>query len=105
MGIDAGSGYLCQMEPVAHFGLGAEMPVRLELLFPDGRWMSKELTSNDVNRVIKVKHSKSQRSASIPSNNYVSKSRSNIFESPASKIQPVGLNIAFLVMFFVVGFH
>ena len=129
--IDAGSGYLCQMEPVAHFGLGAEMPVKLELLFPDGRWMSKELTSNDVNRVIKVKHSKSQRSASIPSNNYVSKSRSNLVESsvgknwramesessvgknwramelksPASKIQPVGLNIAFLVMFFVVGFH
>ena len=89
------------------------MPVKMELLFPDGRWMSKELTSNDVNRVIKVKHSKSQRSASIPSNNYVSKSRSNLVESsvgknwramelksPASKSQPVGLNIAFLVMFF-----
>merc|ERR1711972_396319 len=53
--IDAGSGYLCQMEPVAHFGLGGEVPVKLEVLFPDGRWMTKDLTSDDVNKVIKVK--------------------------------------------------
>merc|ERR1712198_279101 len=53
--IDAGSGYLCQMEPVAHFGLGGEVPVKLEVLFPDGRWMTKELTSSDVNRTLKVK--------------------------------------------------
>merc|ERR1711973_679891 len=44
--IDAGSGYLCQMEPVAHFGLGREVPVKLEVLFPDGRWMTKDLTCN-----------------------------------------------------------
>merc|ERR1711972_780169 len=98
--IDAGSGYLCQMEPVAHFGLGREVPVKLEVLFPDGRWMTKDLTSSDVNKVIKVKYSKSESSVAI-SNNYVSKSRSNLLESsvgtnwksmelksPASKIQP-----------------
>lgn len=26
--IDAGSGYLCQMEPVAHFGLDHDIPLR-----------------------------------------------------------------------------
>ncbi|QPC84314.1 CRTAC1 family protein [Phototrophicus methaneseepsis] len=36
--IDAGSGYLCQMEPVAHFGLGQEMAVeRVIVHWPDGR--------------------------------------------------------------------
>jgi hypothetical protein len=36
--IDAGSGYLCQMEPVAHFGLGAgEVQVeQVEIRWPDG---------------------------------------------------------------------
>ena len=36
--IDAGSGYLCQMEPVAHFGLGPEPSEELavEVLWPDG---------------------------------------------------------------------
>ncbi len=35
--IDAGSGYLCQMEPVAHFGLGRDPRiVRVEITWPDG---------------------------------------------------------------------
>ncbi|MCU0514707.1 MAG: CRTAC1 family protein [Anaerolineae bacterium] len=35
--IDAGSGYLCQMEPVAHFGLGAEADILyVEVRYPDG---------------------------------------------------------------------
>ena len=35
--IDAGSGYLCQMEPVAHFGLGEEaIPPSLTITWPDG---------------------------------------------------------------------
>ncbi|MFC7137242.1 CRTAC1 family protein [Halobaculum litoreum] len=32
----AGSGYLCQMEPVAHFGLGDERAERLTVRWPDG---------------------------------------------------------------------
>ena len=32
----AGSGYLCQMEPVAHFGLGDETPERATVRWPDG---------------------------------------------------------------------
>ena len=36
--IDAGSGYLCQMEPVAHFGLGALDRIdEVEVAFPSGR--------------------------------------------------------------------
>src|SRR5690606_30549505 len=36
--IDAGSGYLCQMEPVAHFGLGPEpdTDMAVEVFWPDG---------------------------------------------------------------------
>lgn len=35
--IDAGSGYLCQMEPVAHFGLGKNPDVKqIEIHWPDG---------------------------------------------------------------------
>ncbi len=35
--IDAGSGYLCQMEPVAHFGLGAATQIeRVEVQWPSG---------------------------------------------------------------------
>lgn len=35
--IDAGSGYLCQMEPIAHFGLGKESRVlRVNVTWPDG---------------------------------------------------------------------
>ncbi|MFC6988406.1 CRTAC1 family protein [Haloplanus sp. GCM10025708] len=35
--VDAGSGYLCQMEPVAHFGLGTATPDRARVRWPDGR--------------------------------------------------------------------
>ena len=35
--IDAGSGYLCQMEPVAHFGLGDDAtPPSITVTWPDG---------------------------------------------------------------------
>ncbi|MFB6108598.1 MAG: CRTAC1 family protein [Haloplanus sp.] len=35
--VDAGSGYLCQMAPVAHFGLGSATPRELRVRWPDGR--------------------------------------------------------------------
>ncbi|MBZ0281926.1 MAG: ASPIC/UnbV domain-containing protein, partial [Anaerolineae bacterium] len=35
--VDTGSGYLCQMEPVAHFGLGTVDEVdEVEIRWPDG---------------------------------------------------------------------
>ncbi|MFC6786014.1 ASPIC/UnbV domain-containing protein [Halobaculum halobium] len=38
----AGSSYLCQMEPVAHFGLGDEAPERFTVRWPDGREVTRE---------------------------------------------------------------
>ena len=51
--IDAGSGYLCQMEPVAHFGLGTVDRVdRVTVAFPSGRKVS--VTRPAVDRVHEV---------------------------------------------------
>ena len=35
--VDTGGGYLCQTEPVAHFGLGGADPLRVVVRWPDGR--------------------------------------------------------------------
>ncbi|MBP0001570.1 MAG: CRTAC1 family protein [Cyanobacteria bacterium SID2] len=51
--IDAGSGYLCQMEPVAHFGLGSHQRVdRLEVCWPDGAKVA--IDSPMANQLIRV---------------------------------------------------
>lgn len=51
--IDAGSGYLCQMEPVAHFGLGQVDAVdRVEVQWPDGA--TKTIEAPQVNSTIRV---------------------------------------------------
>ena len=53
--IDAGSGYLCQMEPVAHFGLGESATnSTVEVLWPDG---SQELLRDvEPNQVVRIAH-------------------------------------------------
>lgn len=51
----AGSGYLCQMEPVAHFGLGDARAVeRVEVRWPDG--MEAIIEAPPVGRVLTVPH-------------------------------------------------
>jgi hypothetical protein len=51
--IDAGSGYLCQMEPVAHFGLGDITDVeRVEIRWLDG--MSKIIMHPAIDGVLRV---------------------------------------------------
>ena len=53
--IDAGSGYLCQMEPVAHFGLGTYPRVeRLEIYWPGGEKVA--IDNPTVNQLIQVPH-------------------------------------------------
>jgi hypothetical protein len=53
--IDGGSGYLCQMEPIAHFGLGSERTVpRVHVRWSDGAEV--HLDGVEPNRVIKVPH-------------------------------------------------
>ena len=53
--IDSGSGYLCQMEPVAHFGLGPEPDVeRVEICWPDGFELVVEAPAP--NQLLRVAH-------------------------------------------------
>lgn len=54
--IDGGSGYLCQMEPVAHFGLGEDKPMKLDVHYPDGVVVSASLRKSDKNKVHFVDH-------------------------------------------------
>ncbi|KAK3087997.1 hypothetical protein FSP39_013264 [Pinctada imbricata] len=58
--IDGGSGYLCQMEPFAHFGTGFDFVVKLDVTWPDGKTHSQSLTSADRNTVITVDHPDSE---------------------------------------------
>jgi len=54
--IDAGSGYLCQMEPVAHFGLGTETRIdSIEIRYPDGS--RQALGALAINQLHKVAYS------------------------------------------------
>ncbi|XP_006033800.1 cartilage acidic protein 1 [Alligator sinensis] len=52
--IDGGSGYLCQMEPVAHFGLGQDEPTSLEVTWPDGRVLVRAVASSETNSVLEI---------------------------------------------------
>ena len=50
--IDSGSGYLCQMEPVAHFGLSADLPSAIYVKWPDGKIETTDFNSEtDVNKL------------------------------------------------------
>jgi hypothetical protein len=53
--VDTGSGYLCQMEPVAHFGMGAsEQPVTVEVTWPDG--VVKRISEVTLDQVLVIAH-------------------------------------------------
>lgn len=53
--LDGGSGYLCQMEPIAHFGLGpAREAARIEITWPTGA--KKELRGVSADQLIQVPH-------------------------------------------------
>ncbi|KAA0718236.1 Cartilage acidic protein 1 ASPIC [Triplophysa tibetana] len=52
--IDGGSGYLCEMEPVAHFGLGKDVATSMEVFWPDGRSVARPLEPGDLNKVMEI---------------------------------------------------
>lgn len=54
--IDGGSGYLCEMEPVAHFGLGSDEVKVLEVSWPDGTSLSRALQPGEMNSVVEITH-------------------------------------------------
>ncbi len=53
--VDAGSGYLCQMEPVAHFGLGRQTQInRVRVHWPDGA--STMINNPACDQLLRVEH-------------------------------------------------
>lgn len=52
--IDGGSGYLCQMEPVAHFGLGDDEVKIMEVSWPDGKAMTRAVQPGEMNSVVEI---------------------------------------------------
>ncbi|TMS23237.1 Cartilage acidic protein 1 [Larimichthys crocea] len=56
--IDGGSGYLCEMEPVAHFGLGNDEVTVLEVSWPDGSSITRTLQPGEMNSVVEVVYPK-----------------------------------------------
>lgn len=52
--IDGGSGYLCEMEPVAHFGLGGDEVKVLEVSWPDGTSLTRPLQPGEMNTVLEI---------------------------------------------------
>ncbi|XP_062244599.1 cartilage acidic protein 1a isoform X1 [Platichthys flesus] len=54
--IDGGSGYLCEMEPVAHFGLGNDEVKVLQVSWPDGSSISRALQPGEMNSVVEVSY-------------------------------------------------
>ncbi|ERE79663.1 cartilage acidic protein 1 isoform 2 [Cricetulus griseus] len=52
--IDGGSGYLCEMEPVAHFGLGKDEASSVEVTWPDGKMVSRSVAREEMNSVLEI---------------------------------------------------
>ena len=52
--IDAGSGYLCQMEPVAHYGIRKnEKNIRIQIKWTNGK--TKTISVKDLNQTITLR--------------------------------------------------
>ncbi|KAL0984624.1 hypothetical protein UPYG_G00144290 [Umbra pygmaea] len=56
--IDGGSGYLCEMEPIAHFGLGKDEVTVVEVYWPNGLSVARLLQPGDMNSVIEIGYPK-----------------------------------------------
>ncbi|NP_001254573.1 cartilage acidic protein 1a precursor [Gasterosteus aculeatus] len=61
--IDGGSGYLCEMEPVAHFGLGSDQVTALGVSWPDGSFVTRTLQPGEMNSVVEVPYPKEGESS------------------------------------------
>ncbi|KAL6110399.1 crtac1 [Pungitius sinensis] len=61
--IDGGSGYLCEMEPVAHFGLGTDQVTVLGVSWPDGSFITRTLQPGEMNSVVEVPYPKEGESS------------------------------------------
>ncbi|XP_059421460.1 cartilage acidic protein 1 [Carassius carassius] len=61
--IDGGSGYLCEMEPVAHFGLGKDVATSVEVFWPDGRSVARALEPSEMNKVMEIYYPENEEEA------------------------------------------
>lgn len=61
--IDGGSGYLCEMEPVAHFGFGKDVATSVEVFWPDGRSVARPLEPSDMNKVMEIHYPENEEEA------------------------------------------
>ncbi|XP_063291244.1 cartilage acidic protein 1 isoform X1 [Pelobates fuscus] len=66
--IDGGSGYLCEMEPVAHFGLGKDQASSLEVTWPDGRIFTRGISEGEINTVLEITYPNEEESVTKPTN-------------------------------------
>lgn len=64
--IDGGSGYLCEMEPVAHFGLGKDEASSLEVTWPDGRIFTRGIAEGEMNSVLEIVYPLDEDSVTKP---------------------------------------
>nr|XP_031538623.1 cartilage acidic protein 1 isoform X6 [Vicugna pacos] len=64
--IDGGSGYLCEMEPVAHFGLGKDEASSVEVTWPDGKMASRNVASGEMNSVLEIPYPRDEDSLPDP---------------------------------------
>uniref|UniRef100_A0A8C1TZR4 Cartilage acidic protein 1b n=1 Tax=Cyprinus carpio TaxID=7962 RepID=A0A8C1TZR4_CYPCA len=63
--IDGGSGYLCEMEPVAHFGLGKDVATSVEVFWPGGRSVARPLEPSDMNKVMEIYYPENEEEATL----------------------------------------
>ncbi|XP_061686515.1 cartilage acidic protein 1a isoform X2 [Syngnathoides biaculeatus] len=66
--IDGGSGYLCEMEPVAHFGLGKDDVSVLEVSWPDGSFITRILQPSEMKSVVEVPFPRDSEMSMLDSN-------------------------------------
>ncbi|XP_026302333.1 cartilage acidic protein 1 [Piliocolobus tephrosceles] len=64
--IDGGSGYLCEMEPVAHFGLGKDEASSVEVTWPDGKMVSRNVASGEMNSVLEIPYPRDEDTLQNP---------------------------------------
>uniref|UniRef100_A0A8D1NWD2 EGF-like calcium-binding domain-containing protein n=1 Tax=Sus scrofa TaxID=9823 RepID=A0A8D1NWD2_PIG len=64
--IDGGSGYLCEMEPVAHFGLGKDEASSVEVTWPDGKMASRNVASGEMNSVLEIPYPRDEDKVQDP---------------------------------------
>uniref|UniRef100_A0A671TEJ3 Cartilage acidic protein 1a n=1 Tax=Sparus aurata TaxID=8175 RepID=A0A671TEJ3_SPAAU len=69
--IDGGSGYLCEMEPVAHFGLGNDEVTVLEVSWPDGTSFTRSLQPGEMNTVVEVAYPKEGETTALANDTQV----------------------------------